>query len=64
MATTSNESDSLQKNTGNEGNDGKDDQNNTFECNICWENAVDAVISICGHLFWLVPLFNSNLNIC
>ncbi|KAL4153474.1 hypothetical protein QTP88_001307 [Uroleucon formosanum] len=51
MATTSNKSDSSQKNTGNEGNYGKDDQNNMFECNICLENAVDAVVSVCGHLF-------------
>jgi len=58
MATTSNESDSPQKNTSNEENDGKDDQNNMFECNICLENAKDAVVSVCGHLFWLVPLIN------
>lgn len=24
----------------------------TFECNICLETARDAVISMCGHLFW------------
>ncbi|NP_001156217.1 ring finger protein 5-like [Acyrthosiphon pisum] len=51
MATISNESNSPQKNTGNEENDGKDDQNNMFECNICLENAKDAVVSVCGHLF-------------
>jgi len=58
MATTSDESDIPQKNTGNEENDGKDDQNNMFECNICLENAKDAVVSVCGHLFWLVSLLN------
>jgi len=54
MATTSNESDSPQKNRGSEENDDKDDQNNMFECNICLENASDAVVSVCGHLYWLV----------
>lgn len=24
----------------------------TFECNICLDTARDAVISMCGHLFW------------
>jgi len=23
-----------------------------FECNICLDTAKDAVISLCGHLFW------------
>ena len=23
-----------------------------FECNICLETAKNAVISMCGHLFW------------
>lgn len=23
-----------------------------FECNICFEQAEDAVVSMCGHLFW------------
>ncbi|VTJ74333.1 Hypothetical predicted protein [Marmota monax] len=30
-------------------------QDSTFECNICLDTAKDAVISLCGHLFWLVP---------
>ncbi|XP_060859619.1 E3 ubiquitin-protein ligase RNF185-like [Metopolophium dirhodum] len=51
MATTNNESDSPQKNTGNEENAGKDDENSMFECNICLENATDAVVSFCGHLY-------------
>jgi len=55
MATTSNESDFPQKNTGKEENDGEDDQNCMFECNICLENATDAVVTFCGHLYWLVP---------
>ncbi|KAJ7400873.1 E3 ubiquitin-protein ligase RNF185 [Pitangus sulphuratus] len=29
-------------------------QDNTFECNICLDTAKDAVISLCGHLFWLI----------
>lgn len=24
----------------------------TFECNICLDTARDAVVSLCGHLFW------------
>ena len=28
------------------------DQNSNFECNICLDIARDAVISLCGHLFW------------
>ena len=23
-----------------------------YECNICFEQATEAVISMCGHLFW------------
>lgn len=23
-----------------------------FECNICLDTAKDAVVSVCGHLFW------------
>ncbi len=23
-----------------------------FECNICLDTAKDAVVSMCGHLFW------------
>lgn len=26
----------------------------TFECNICLDTARDAVISLCGHLFWYI----------
>ena len=32
-------------NAGNSGN---------FDCNICLEPASDAVVSMCGHLFWLL----------
>lgn len=54
METTRNESDSSGRNTDNKENENKDEQNNMFECNICLDNAKDAVVSICGHLFWLV----------
>lgn len=30
--------------------------NSNFECNICLDTAKDAVISMCGHLFWYVCL--------
>lgn len=56
MATASSENNSSDKNTDNKENDNKDEQNTMFECNICLDNAKDAVVSICGHLFWLVSL--------
>ena len=28
------------------------DENKNFECNICLDTARDAVVSMCGHLFW------------
>ena len=28
------------------------DPNSNFECNICLDVARDAVVSLCGHLFW------------
>lgn len=34
----------------------KDDR--MFECNICLDTAKDAVVSMCGHLFWYVVKFN------
>lgn len=52
MATTSNDSDSSRKDSENKENENKDEQNNMFECNICLDNAKDAVVSVCGHLFW------------
>lgn len=35
--------------------DGEDSEKNNdgrYECNICFETATDAVVSMCGHLFW------------
>lgn len=32
------------------------DADGNFECNICLDTAKDAVVSMCGHLFWLVRL--------
>ena len=29
-----------------------DNPESAFECNICLETAKNAVISMCGHLFW------------
>lgn len=63
MATTSSESDSSRKNADNKENESKDEQNNMFECNICLDNAKDAVVSVCGHLFWLVLLLDQNYKI-
>lgn len=47
MATTSNSG--KFKN----GNDGEEkEESSLFECNICLDTAKDAVVSMCGHLFW------------
>lgn len=32
--------------------DQNEEHNANFECNICLDTAKDAVISLCGHLFW------------
>ena len=34
------------------GGNAGDESNGTYECNICLETANDAVVSMCGHLFW------------
>ncbi len=28
------------------------EEQNHFDCNICLDTAKDAVVSMCGHLFW------------
>ena len=43
--------------SGKDTKDGTDDDGGAqssanFECNICLDTAKDAVISMCGHLFW------------
>lgn len=35
-------------------NEEKAEDERAFECNICLDTAKDAVISMCGHLFWYV----------
>lgn len=44
---------------GGSGGEGEREQREraTFECNICLDTARDAVISLCGHLFWYRRLF-------
>lgn len=37
---------------GAEGGEEEAPDNSNFECNICLDTAKDAVISMCGHLFW------------
>ena len=34
-------------------NNNEDPLESNFECCICLETAKDAVITLCGHLFWL-----------
>lgn len=38
--------------TAGENGGGGGAQDSTFECNICLDTSKDAVISLCGHLFW------------
>ncbi len=40
------------ENTDDKKNEDKGDEERAFECNICLDTAKDAVISMCGHLFW------------
>lgn len=37
---------------GGERNEGNESENSMYECNICLDTARDAVVSMCGHLFW------------
>uniref|UniRef100_A0A8C9HQU7 E3 ubiquitin-protein ligase RNF n=1 Tax=Piliocolobus tephrosceles TaxID=591936 RepID=A0A8C9HQU7_9PRIM len=39
-------------------------QDSTFECNICLDTAKDAVISLCGHLFWSWLETRPNRQVC
>uniref|UniRef100_A0A4W6CQ32 RING-type E3 ubiquitin transferase n=1 Tax=Lates calcarifer TaxID=8187 RepID=A0A4W6CQ32_LATCA len=39
-------------------------QDSTFECNICLDTAKDAVISLCGHLFWYWLETRPNRQVC
>lgn len=34
------------------GADGSNRDRSAFECNICLEPAREAVIGLCGHLYW------------
>ena len=38
--------------TSQEPTDDRNDAAANFECNICLDVASDAVISLCGHIFW------------
>lgn len=40
------------ENTDDKKNENKAEEESAFECNICLDTAKDAVISMCGHLFW------------
>uniref|UniRef100_A0A3B4B8B0 E3 ubiquitin-protein ligase RNF185 n=1 Tax=Periophthalmus magnuspinnatus TaxID=409849 RepID=A0A3B4B8B0_9GOBI len=55
MATSSAENTTSSSSAADSGN-----QDSTFECNICLDTAKDAVISLCGHLFWSELQFNSS----
>lgn len=49
---------------GGSGGEGEREQRDraTFECNICLDTARDAVISLCGHLFWYGDIFGFILD--
>ena len=50
MSTTSSSSSNREMNDQNSGQQHSNDAN--FDCNICLDIAKDAVVSMCGHLFW------------
>lgn len=60
-ATSSNEKNNIDGPSSNpstsDGLGGNTPESN-FDCNICLDTAKDAVVSICGHLFWLVFFFD------
>ena len=35
-----------------EGDGSAESSDSRYECNICFEQATEAVVSMCGHLFW------------
>ena len=45
-------------------NKNEDPSESNFECSICLETAKDAVITFCGHLFWLACKVNYENLIC
>ena len=38
--------------SGKEPGEDKEKDERMFECNICLDTAKEAVVSMCGHLFW------------
>lgn len=55
MAETSSEAEGVTPGPTGGGEEDKPDER-MLECNICLDTARDAVVSMCGHLFWLVSL--------
>ena len=41
-----------QSSSGSQQNDDDTPKESSFDCNICLDPAKDAVVSVCGHLFW------------
>lgn len=55
MATVNANTENAQEgNKSEEEEEGEKSTSANFECNICLDTAKDAVISMCGHLFWWV----------
>jgi hypothetical protein len=59
MASTSSASAPSENSNSNDDEDNKPDEH-MYECNICLDTAKDAVISMCGHLFWYVTVNSVN----
>lgn len=59
MSSTSKKPASSSSDNFKSNDDGKDRDDQVFECNICLDTAKDAVISMCGHLFWYVSVSRS-----
>lgn len=56
MSTTADTSKSSEEPSGSGTTGGEEEKKDDrmFECNICLDPARDAVVSMCGHLFWFV----------
>lgn len=55
MAETSEAQASASAPGGDAGGEDEKRDERMLECNICLDTARDAVVSMCGHLFWYVP---------
>nr|XP_037290738.1 uncharacterized protein LOC119186056 [Rhipicephalus microplus] len=52
VVTSENPKGASASSSNDEGGSTSGQQDGSFECNICLDTAKDAVVSLCGHLFW------------